>query len=124
MSASQAPPATPVPAATTPPAAGDPSMEDILASIRRILSEDEAPAGATSAQTEPAPGSEGNADDDVLALDPAMMVTEPALEPVVPEPAAPALAPQIVAEVDDEDLVAPAAAAAAASSVESLMRTL
>ncbi len=25
------------------PAAGDPSMEDILASIRRILSEDEAP---------------------------------------------------------------------------------
>ena len=37
MSASQTPPGPP---------GGDPSMEDILASIRRILSEDEAPAAA------------------------------------------------------------------------------
>ena len=43
MSASQTPPSGSPPAAT--PAGGDPSMEDILASIRRILSEDEAQPG-------------------------------------------------------------------------------
>jgi hypothetical protein len=48
---------------TSPPAAtpdgADPSMEDILASIRRILNEEEAPT--TSAAAEEAP-----ADDDLL----------------------------------------------------------
>lgn len=54
-------------------------MEDILASIRRILSEDEqpaaAPAPAASAE-EPAP-----ADDDVLKLDESMLVAAPEPEP-------------------------------------------
>lgn len=65
-------------------AAGDPSMEEILSSIRRILNEDEAQAGA-----KPPP------EDDVLVLDPTMLVkdgeaaapTEP--KPTEPKPAEP-----------------------------------
>ena len=57
--------------------AGDPSMEDILASIRRILSEDE-----PAAQVPPA-GKEAT-DDDVLVLDASMMVHDP--NPPAPEP--------------------------------------
>jgi len=96
------------------PANGDPSMEDILASIRRILSEEQT-----------APPADQPAQEDVLVLDPSMMVYEP--RPGTPDvnaaaspapsgeaPAGPAVAP----------LVAPAAAAAAASSVGSLVRTL
>ena len=59
-------------------------MEDILASIRRILSEDEQPAAAApapaAAAEEPAP-----ADDDVLKLDESMLVAAPEPEPE-PEP--------------------------------------
>jgi hypothetical protein len=136
--------------------AADPSMEDILASIRRILSEDEAAAGAAPSPAgepaEPAPG-----DDDVLALDDSMLVEEPAPEPepeAPPPPPAPAPPPVAAAapfvaeppapeppaseppaseplapeppgrEPLDADLVAPAAAAAAASSMDSLVRTL
>lgn len=123
----------------------DPSMEDILASIRRILSEDEketaAPAGSHAAD-----------DDDVLALEPSMMVTDPTEPPApptaVPHAAAPhapgasatpapppatvaAVAappaphvPPAQASVPAETLIAPEAAAAAASSVGSLLRTL
>jgi len=100
------------------PASGtgeDPSMEDILASIRRILTEEqppEPPAAPTPSPSEPV------ANDDVLVLDSSMMVAEPqeidaprAHEPPPEEP---------VASV----LVAPEAAAAAASSVSSLIRTL
>lgn len=103
----------------------DPSMEDILASIRRILSEDEAPAAAGASPSPPQPAAEPG--DGVLVLDPAMMVPEPApavkeapmAEPVhsAPEPAPPALPVPL-------GLVAPEAAAAAASSVGSLVRTL
>ncbi len=92
-------------------------MEDILASIRRILSDDEVKAEAPpGAVPEPAAAD----DDDVLMLDASMMVMaeqaverasgqEPALDiPPIPVP----------------NLVAPEAAAAAASSVDSLVRTL
>ena len=82
----------PAGAAAGQPPAGDPSMEDILASIRRILNEDEpgappAPSPATSS-TEPEP----------LALTEAMLVQDPeeaqppveaatlAAEPPVAEP--------------------------------------
>ncbi len=51
-------------------AAPDPSMDDILASIRRILSEDEAAEAASVP-------SGGAADPGVLLLEPAMMVHEP-----------------------------------------------
>ena len=137
-------------------------MEDILASIRRILNEDEAaataPAGSTDSATEPqaaqgsgainhehpsgplpqtpsrpTAGGFGGADDGVLVLDEAMLVT-------APQPAAPALtagteqtpalpdtsapAPTAPATEPHAGLLAPESAAAAALSVESLMRTL
>ncbi len=74
-------------------AGADPSMEDILASIRRILNEDEvtppSPAGTphtpAEAPTEPnAGGSGGDEEDGVLVLDEAMLVTAP--EPGIPQP--------------------------------------
>jgi uncharacterized protein len=109
-------------------------MEDILASIRRILSEDESPVAAATPPAAPPAG------DGVLVLDPAMMVAEKpaAPEPAVPEPAAPEpavaeAAPEVepaptaasppVAE-PTTGLLAPEAAAAAAFSVEGLVRTL
>jgi uncharacterized protein len=102
-------------------------MEDILASIRRILSEDEVPAADGTPPAAP-PAGEG-----VLVLDPAMMVPEsvppdsvpPESAPpeAVPPEAPPAAEPQPRAAVSS-NLVAPEAAAAAASSVGSLVRTL
>jgi uncharacterized protein len=106
-------------------------MEDILASIRRILSEDEitpgSTAGSASGPSGPVPGGETGpreqqaAGSGVLVLDPAMMVAEP------PErlESAPGPASQSVATVmTPQGLIAPEAAAAAASSVGSLVRTL
>jgi cell pole-organizing protein PopZ len=124
------------PAAT--PDAADPSMEEILASIRRILNEDEVPA---------APPADGEAPtgDDVLILDAAMLVpadkpkpgvveVEPESEPVRPEAEAPRQAMEAVTsppQVDPfeqdapaDDLIAPETAAAAAFSIGSLVRTL
>jgi uncharacterized protein len=75
--------------APAPPApdGADPSMEEILASIRRILNDDETaatPAAAAEAAT---------AEDDVLILDPSMLVGEPepdaAEEPDAEEPNGP-----------------------------------
>jgi cell pole-organizing protein PopZ len=102
---------------------GDPSMEDILASIRRILSEDEAPPSTAADPPPHKPDAEPG--EGVLVLDPAMMVQEPT--PLVEETpvAEPPLQvePVAVAPVAT-DLVAPEAAAAAATSVGSLVRTL
>lgn len=123
--------------------AADPSMEEILASIRRILNEEEVPA------VPPTPP----ADDGVLVLDEAMVVSDPEPEPtpraVEPEPHPEPLAPPPVDQRPEpvplreiqilpvrsqdlimeqpaasSDLVAPEAAALAASSVSSLMRSL
>lgn len=58
----------------------EPTMEEILASIRRIISEDDAPAEAAAApapEPEPAPFTEAPAEDDVLEL------TDP-IEPPAP----------------------------------------
>ena len=112
--------------------AGDPSMEDILASIRRILSDDEpkaeephtapaAPAPVAPAPVAPAlaalaPADLAPADDDVLMLDASMLVQQE--HAVTEEPPPPAMEPIM------PTLVAPEAAAAAASSVDTLMRTL
>jgi cell pole-organizing protein PopZ len=97
-------------------------MEDILASIRRILSEDEAPAGAGTQSTQQQVPGEG-ADDGVLVLDPSMMVSDPAneAEPLPTQPTSTALT---TPEAPPSALVAPEAAAAAAVSVSSLVRTL
>jgi cell pole-organizing protein PopZ len=126
------------------PDGADPSMEEILASIRRILNDDESGTPA-----EAAPGSAPQDDDDVLVLDQSMMVSAPEIAPPVavtaesaPAPA-PAVAPPAAeppnpemeartsssqAEPQDQsehtDLVAPEAAAAAAVSVGGLMRAL
>ncbi|HXA22876.1 MAG TPA: DUF2497 domain-containing protein [Acetobacteraceae bacterium] len=102
-------------------------MEDILASIRRILSDDEvAASGAAAPQSQSAPVEGRTANDGVLVLDPAMMVSKPP-ESVVsaPEPL-PAPVPVVPAPAvtEQQALVAPAAAAAAASSVDNLVRAL
>lgn len=73
------------------PGGTDPSMEDILASIRRILSEDEHnPAAGPRPAVEPE-GAEAEAepyelDSDVLILDPSMLVAEPPAPVPQPEP--------------------------------------
>ena len=136
------------------PLGADPSMEEILASIRRILNEDDGPAATAAVAMPPA-------QDDVLVLDESMMVSGrvPAIEPPAPAAPVPAVlagpaAPRPVLDthaldrsVRDEpaptepsvtasaveradpalpaaELVAPEAAAAAASSLGSLVRTL
>ena len=99
-------------------------MEDILASIRRILAEDEvAPAQAQSRteSSETAPAAlQASIENNVLVLDNSMMVKASTSAP--PEPIPPAPVPPAVASTGD--LVAPEAAEAAAHSVSSLVRTL
>lgn len=109
-------------------------MEDILASIRRILAEDEvAPAQAQSRteSSETAPAAlQASIENNVLVLDNSMMVkasTSAPPEPIPPAPVPPApgpLAPVPPAVASTGDLVAPEAAEAAAHSVSSLVRTL
>ena len=56
----------------------DPSMEEILASIRRILNDDDAPAEAESLQAaEPGASKPAEEADDVLILDETMIVAPP-----------------------------------------------
>jgi cell pole-organizing protein PopZ len=121
-------------------------MEDILASIRRILSEDEsangasapAPAGSRPAPplsvypAQPAtPPPAPPPPEQVLTLDATMMVRQPPAPPP-PTPPAPIFAMHPVPEVaamsqsasQHSPLVAPEAAAAASASIGQLMRTL
>ncbi len=121
---------------TQPAPAADPSMEDILASIRRILSEDETASAPQAAG--PAAG------EDVLELDDTMLRSEPPVSSeaaaaavsapasapaALPSPAAdpmpaPIAAPALPAPEVSAGLVGAAAEAAAASSVASLLRTI
>jgi cell pole-organizing protein PopZ len=107
-------------------------MEDILASIRRILSEDEE-AALPPPSVPPATPPGGAAEAEPLELTDEMLVSAPA-EPSAPppEPAAvtapapaaatpPEPAPEPVA---DHSLLAPTAAAAAAASVGALLRAV
>lgn len=134
---SRANPATPGPSGGS----ADPSMEDILASIRRILAEEEAVPPGTAV---PAPAAAA-VDDGVLQLDASMMLPELVATPAAPPPAAPMqsaplpaapppvppapvveapVPPQPVIPPPSPILMAPEAAAAAATSVGSLVRTL
>ena len=127
---------------TQPAPTADPSMEDILASIRRILSEDETASAPQAAG--PAAG------EDVLELDDTMLRSEPPVSSeaaaaavsapasapaALPYPAAlpslaadpmpaPIAAPALPAPEVSAGLVGAAAEAAAASSVASLLRTI
>ena len=126
MSGQGTPPAT---GGTPPGVASDQSMEDILASIRRILNEDEVAAAPVAP---PAVAS-----DEPLLLTEEMLVPVPgdpaASEPAIvapaaappPEPAPVAVpAPVEVAAPGPEGLLAPAVAAAAAASVSQLLRAV
>jgi cell pole-organizing protein PopZ len=120
-------------------------MEDILASIRRILSEDEVqpgeakPATATDETARETPPLHAEpAGDGVLVLDPSMMVAEPDTAAAIGQTAEPEpLPPPVVAPLPplvpsspttpdpaSQGLVAPEAAAAAVASVGALVRTL
>ena len=125
---------SPPPGGGQPPV-GDPSMEDILASIRRILNEDE-PGQATPPSPSAAPQ-----EPEALALTEDMLVEvpppvadppqpapqatppAPAPQPPTPEPPTPppaAALPEPGPEVGA--LLGPAAAAAASASVGDLLR--
>lgn len=105
---------TTTPPASALPGAADPSMDDILASIRRILSEDEAAlAGGGLAQTST------HGEGDVLMLDQSMLIGAPAQ----PEPE-PALSGPAQAGVEQPGLLSSESEAAAAGSVGTLLRTL
>jgi uncharacterized protein len=91
-------------------------MEDVLASIRRILSEQD--PQHTAAVPDPAPADKS---DGVLVLDPSMLVPDaPAETPT--ETGSQARTEPTAAT--PPTLVAPEAAAAAATAVSSLLRTL
>ena len=86
-------------------------MEDILASIRRILNEDEAPPGnpghaadeaaaLSAAGAKPAAAGDNEVDDGVLVLDEAMLISEPVPEAPAPIPVEPDLPPLAVVQME------------------------
>jgi cell pole-organizing protein PopZ len=132
--ATPSPQTPPTAGGSAPPGGADPSMEDILASIRRILSDDEQPAAGAPAVV-PAQQPAGHIEAppaeaaEVLALSEAMLVPPPVPAAVAePAPAVvvpPASATPASGPVRGPDrLVTPEAEAAAASSVSALVRTL
>jgi len=114
-------------------APAEPSMEDILASIRRILNEDEAaPKSAPAAAAPPAPQAEPRKED-VLVLDSSMMVSDPAEPGRAPAPhgaeeagSGDRWAPAVREEEAGSEarLMAPEPAAAAAAAVGGLVKRL
>jgi hypothetical protein len=113
------------------PNAPEPTMEEILASIRRIISEDEPPAGPAAPEPEPELHEPEEAQLDILELnepipEPAPVETmgdldiHPTAPPTAPPPAPPPLAP--VAEY--EPLVGDRAADSAASAFGHLAQHL
>lgn len=118
------------------PAGGDPAMDDILASIRRILNEDEAAPGppASTAPVAPAP----QPAPEPLELTEAMLVAPPATAatPPAPEPHAmpsmaaedlapePPPAPEPAPALSADTLIAPAVAAATTAALGQLLRSV
>ena len=134
---------------TAPPPAGgqDQSMDDILASIRRILNEDEAVAEAAEgaqANAPEAPDAEEDAEEPEALPPPRAAAPEFAPPPITPPPPAARSGPEPLDLTSDmlvsppnqaasaprmgmddvSGLIAPAAAAAAAASVGSLLRAV
>ncbi len=130
---------------TAPPPAGgqDQSMDDILASIRRILNEDEAAAEAAVA-ADPAEPEAPVAEEPEYSPPPRAPEPEFAPPPIAPPPPVARFAPEPLDLTSDmlvtpsnqvasaprmgmddvSGLIAPAAAAAAAASVGSLLRAV
>ena len=130
---------------TAPPPAGgqDQSMDDILASIRRILNEDEAAAEATES-AEATPPAVPVAEEPEVSPPPRAPAPEFAPPPIAPPPPVARFAPEPLDLTSDmlvtppnqaasaprmgmddvSGLIAPAAAAAAAASVGSLLRAV
>ena len=107
------------------PAPGDPAMDDILASIRRILNEDEPPppGGAQPAAAAPAPANPPPPTEP-FELTEAMMV-QPAPDAPAPadgEPEAPD--PQSPPVVGPDALMAPTVAASTTAAVGKLLRAV
>jgi hypothetical protein len=123
--------------------ANEPSMEEILASIRRIIAEDTSPADAPAAPQalpDPEPAQAGPAEEDTDVLDLASIGPAPEpeddvefreiAEPLIitkakepepaPEPATRPAAALPPAEPDGEGLLSPAVAAAVSSAFVSL----
>jgi cell pole-organizing protein PopZ len=105
-------------------------MEDILASIRRILAEEE--GGPPAAPTAPPAPAATDIADGVLQLDASMMLPDAVETPAPPlpeDPPPPALEAPLPSELVEPappsaTLMAPEAAAATATFVGSLVRTL
>lgn len=115
------------PEGVPPAGASDQSMEDILASIRRILNEDEvATSPAEDSPPTVAASSATEAGTEPLLLTEAMMVTPPDDPPVQPEavPQPPVESSPMPSAAQDVGLLAPAVAAAAAASVGQLLRAV
>jgi cell pole-organizing protein PopZ len=117
------------PGGTPPAVASDQSMEDILASIRRILNEDEAAAaGAPAAPGDPAAPAPApaaaapDAEPEPLLLTEDMMV--PAAQDAPPPPPPVASEPPPAPVPSPDSLLAPAVAAAATASVGQLLRAV
>ena len=111
------------------PSGPDPSMEDILASIRRILNEDEVNPSPSPDRDPAHEDSPVGRKDDVLVLDPSMIVEEPpaaqpAASPPSQTPSSPESTPQPTPQPPPAVLVAPEAAASAASAVSALVQAL
>jgi hypothetical protein len=131
-------------------AAPEPTMEEILASIRRIISEDDGPTEAEAAPApepepvaafQPAPEPEPEPAEDVLELTDrvtpqtetvgdieayteAEAAPEPEPEPPPPPPKKPAPAPTLVAARDDDRLVGEPSASAAAAAFGQLSEAI
>ena len=120
----------PVPGPTGGAAGGDPAMEDILASIRRILNEDEAPA---SKQATPEAAEPLNLTEEMLVSEMPPAPPEPAMaEPAQPEPEPEEYQPMAPSDHDQNalpvsshaGLIAPEAAAATTAAVGHLIRAV
>lgn len=123
-------------AETPKPGAPDPAMDDILASIRRILNEDDAPSAPPGAAAQAKPGEAAPPAAEPIDLTESMLV-QPAPEaapppaeapaPVAPPAEPPRSAPELAeppTPLPAEALVAPAVAAATTASLGKLLRAV
>ena len=112
------------------PPAGDPQMDDILASIRRILNEDEAQGAAASAGQTPAAGEPLELTEAMLvqpgpSAEPAPPAKAPVTPPITPLAAeAPAPAAPVALPPGADALIAPAVAAATTQAIGQLLRAV